>query len=197
MIVQTHGPDKRILSANGEIVPNIQVDTIPVVDPGQAGEKALEMVAKHHQVSIATLSISKAELQIYNPFILGIAQNRDHLVWRMEVSSRAGAPIRELVLIDAHSGMLVLNFNQVDAARNRQIYNCDNTSAAPGTPARSEGGPATGITDVDMAYAALGRTYDFYNTYNHRDSINGSGMPLVAWVQYRDPEDPYNDYANA
>jgi Zn-dependent metalloprotease len=182
-----------VVSANGEILPGIDVDTSPLVSPAEAQEKALAFVLKKYidkyAVERGLLDVTKPELWIYNPILLGVNRDFTHLVWRMEVVSTEMFPVRELVLIDAHLGSIALHFNQIDTARNRLIYDHNNTPGKPlpGDPAdlaRSEVDPATGIPDVDNAYDYAGDTYDFYMSYHGRDSIDNAGMDLVSTTRY-------------
>jgi Zn-dependent metalloprotease len=192
LIVQTDSFNN-ILSANGEIIPEIRVNTSPSVSPAEAQGKALTLVLKYYSREFAiekdSLKVSTPELWIYNPILLGVNRDFTHLVWRMEVSSTELLPIRELVLIDAHLGNVVLHFNQIDTARNRLIYDHDNISGKPlpGDPAdlrRTEGQGPSGIADVDNAYDYAGDTYDFYLNYHGRDSIDGAGMDLVSTTRF-------------
>jgi Zn-dependent metalloprotease len=182
-----------ILSANGEILPEILADTSPSVSAAEAQGKALALVLKYYSQEYAiergSLKASKPELWIYNPILLGLNRDSTHLVWRMEVYSTELLPIRELVLIDAHLGHVVLHFNQIDTARNRLIYDHNNdwTKPFPSDPAdlaRSEGGGPSPITDVNNAYDYAGDWYDFYWTRHGRDSIDGAGMDLVSTTRF-------------
>jgi len=199
LIVQLDA-SKNILSANGELLPHLAVDLVPTIDAQTAQQTALEKVAKDYGLSVADLTTTQPELWIYNPILLGGPGLRfNTLVWRMDVEPKEPLPIRELVLIDAQLGAVALHFNQIDTAKNRLIYDHNNTPglSLPGTtPARTEGDPATGITDIDLAYDYAGDTYDFYDTYHGRDSIDDAGMNLVSTVRYCDPS--YTcPYANA
>jgi Zn-dependent metalloprotease len=104
-----------------------------------------------------------------------------------------------LILVDAHLGAVPLHFNQIHTALNRQIYDNNNNPASglPGVgPVRTEGGPPTGITDVDLAYDYSGDTYNFFNTEHGRDSLDNAGMTLISTVRYCDPSSPC-PFANA
>jgi Zn-dependent metalloprotease len=192
LVVQTDSFNN-ILSANGEVLPEIRVNTSPSVTQAAAQEKALAFVLKNYSQEYAiesgSLKVSTPELWMYNPILLGVNRDFTHLVWRIEVSSTELLPIRELVLIDAHLGHVVLHFNQIDTARNRLIYDNANDwlKPLPSDPAdlkRSEGDGPSGITDVDNAYDYAGDWYDFYLNYHGRDSIDDAGMALVSTTRY-------------
>ena len=121
------------------------------------------------------------------PQLLGRPEPYTRLVWRVEVTPVDLAPIREVVLVDAASGLIALRFNQSPDAKTRTVYDNQNNRNAglPGFgPVRSEGQGATGNGDVDKAYDYAGDTYDFYMSRHGRDSIDGAGLPIISTVRY-------------
>jgi bacillolysin len=186
LIVQLTGAND-VLSVSGEILPDIQLDVTASVDAAAAQQVALDTVAKQYGVGVETLVASQPALWIYNPALLGDPQTRiTSLVWRMDVNPTGLLPLRELVLVEAQRGIVVLHFNQVDDARNRQTYDAGETSGLPGTLVRSEGQGATGDPDTDGAHDYAGSTYDFFMNYHGRDSIDGAGMTIISTVHFYD-----------
>jgi Zn-dependent metalloprotease len=192
---------KNIISAHSKILSDIDIDTTPAISAEVAEKAAQEILIKTYQnkytFDVSALQVSKPELWIYNPFLLGRGKDVTCLVWRMEVTPKEMLPIRELVLVDAMFGNVVLHFNQIDAALNRSIYDSNNSSSFPGNLMRSEGGPPSSITDVNKAYDYAGDTYNFYWNYHGRNSINNAGMNLISTTRYC-PGYPYPcPYPNA
>jgi Zn-dependent metalloprotease len=175
---------KNILSVSGEILPDINIDTQATVDAEVARQTALNLVSKVYGVDQATLQVSEAQLWIYNPVLLTSEKGRTSLVWRMEVTPVELGPIRELVLVDAHRGHIVLNFNQVDTAKSWQTYTAGNGTSLPGTLVCTGATCPSSDTHVLGAHNNASSTYDFYNTNFGRDSINGAGMTLISTVHY-------------
>ncbi len=177
---------KNIVSANGKVLPGLAVDVTPKISAAAAIEKAIGIIAKTHGIDAAELAASSPELWIYNPIMLKPARSFNALVWRMDVTPNKLLHIRELVLVDAHTGIVALHFNQIDTALNRAIYDCANNPACviPGTLIRSEGGAASAIADVNSAYTYAGDTYNFYWNNHTRDSINGAGMQMISTTRY-------------
>ncbi len=135
---------KNVMSVNGEILPNsdvtarsiyttdktrqrvirkIDVNTAPLITAEKARQTALAKVAEIYPRNVNELTASEPELLIYNPIMLGFSEDKDMLVWHIEVKpDKTIADFREFILVDANSGEVVLNFNQVDTARNRETY---------------------------------------------------------------------------
>jgi bacillolysin len=176
-----------VLSASGEVSPAPDVGTIARVKAAQARRTALVAIAKAHRVGVETLDASAGTLSIFDPRLLDApGAPRAQLVWRFEVKSRSGDPIRELVLVDAVAGKIALHFNQIAEAKSRKVCDANRTAAQlPCTsPVRSEGQPPHALTDVNLAYDYSGDTYDFLKNRFGRDSLNGAGMPLISTVRY-------------
>lgn len=177
-----------IISANGEIVPGLDLNITPGVSPAAARQNALAKIAKDHGLDADELEVADPELWIYNPALLdGPGQPVNRLVWRTEVTPNRLLPIRELVLVDAETGIIVLHFNQIHMAKNRTIYDNNNMVAfgLPGNgPVRLEGEGVTGVSDADLAYDFAGDTYDFYLDEHGRDSLDDAGLGLISTVRY-------------
>ncbi len=127
-------------------------------------------------------------LAIYDPRLLGgpglpVAR----LVWRTEVGTADGVSVRDFVAVDAQTGGIALRFSEVENALDRRICdraNLPNSAACTGSYVRVEGGPPTGIADVNNMYDYLGDAWTFYWSQLGRDSVDGAGLPLVATVRY-------------
>lgn len=156
------------------------------VTPTVGAEPARQAALTALQDKKTDLQAAVPTLMIYSPPIVGKTGN-PLLVWQTIVESVNGPSVREFVLINAHKGTVALRFTLVHTAKNRQIYDSNNTTADPGTPARFEGQPASGINDVNLAYTYFGDTYDFYFNNHGRDSIDDAGMVMSATTRYCDP----------
>ncbi len=189
LIVQIIEPGN-VVSVGGEVLPDLDLDTTPTVDAEAARARALELVRREYGLDPDQVEVTDPELWIYNPALLGgPGPQIDTLVWRMEVTPVDLLPIQEFVLVDAHLGFVTLHFNQIDAAKNRVIYDNENDPNAglPGYgPVATEADPPDNSDSPDAYYAFLhaGYTYDFYSTYHGRDSIDGAGMHLTSTVRY-------------
>jgi len=178
-----------LLVATGEILPGISLDTEPGVEAKEAQEAALTKIAKDRELEAGGLEATEPELWIYDPSLLGgPGPDLTRLVWRMDVTPAEGiVDLRELVLVDAQTGAVVLNFDQIDNAKNRNTHDANNTSALPGTLTCNESNPCTDASfdaDVRAGHLYAGQTYDFYFNNHARDSINNAGMTLVSTADF-------------
>ena len=187
LIVQLDG-DKNVISANGEVSKDVKVNPAPSLSADKATRGALEFVAGKYGVPVNDLSNPPAKLWLYDPSLLGAGPPDRRLVWLVEIIHIGPTLIRELVLMDAMDGQIVLNIDKLDRALNRLIYDKNNDASdltLPGTVlARSEGQEPSGIADVDNAYDYAGDTYDFYFEHHNRDSLDNAGMSLIVTVRY-------------
>ncbi len=189
LIVQTDA-NQDVVSANGVILPDpAPPSASPRSSAGAAQRSALQGVAKELAVPVGALIASEPALWFYNPLLLGGPGPRvTRLVWRLEVTGNE-PPVRRFVLVDAQVGTVALQFDELETAKNRQIYDNQNLTTwnpmLPGHgPVRVEGQGPTGVADVDLAYDYAGDFYDFYFARLGRDSIDNAGMPLISTVRY-------------
>jgi Zn-dependent metalloprotease len=189
LVVQLDGGN-RVVSVNGAVSPACAVDATATVTADDAQEAASELVAELRKIEGAKLVVTKPELTVYNPALIGSGKNENLLVWKMEVKATDLSPVRELVMVDAKTGAIAFHYDKICKARDRMVYDKNNdytSQELPGTPGelkRSEGGALTGITDVDNAYDFAGDTYDFFLANHGRDSLDNTGMSLINTVRY-------------
>jgi Zn-dependent metalloprotease len=183
LVVQLNAAND-ILMVNGGMLPDIKLDTQAGIDAATAQQAALQVVTAQYSMNSEALKVSTPELWIYSP-VLFHQDGPTSLVWRMNVTPVDIAPIDELVLVDAQSGAVIWNFNQVDGARNRLTYNLAGSTTS-GTLVCDESNPTCSGGDVYAvgAHVYAGDTYDFYNTFHGRDSIDNAGMTILSFVHY-------------
>ncbi|OWY71218.1 hypothetical protein B7486_11495 [cyanobacterium TDX16] len=168
----------RVLAANGdfyEISPKL--NTTPAILLDQA--VALCTALSRSQAPILTQS----ELVIVDPAWYGDPRRGVRLAYHLILSDPV-EPIRDAFFVDAHTGGLLDKWSLVESAKNRQIYDGNQTTSLPGTLSRSEGQGPVAQADVNRAYDYYGDTYDYFFRAFGRDSIDGLGLPMVATVQY-------------
>jgi len=177
-----------ILMVNSSLMPRAKLNTTPSLDSAVARQAALQLVADKYGMSIDTLSATEPELWVYSPALL-TQKGRTQMVWKFNVTPVDLAPVREMVLINAHDGSTALSFNQTDTAKHRLVYDVNNTTTLPGSLICNETTDATcaaagADADAHNAFDFAGDTYDFYFANHARDSIDNAGMNLISSVHY-------------
>ena len=119
--VQVGGSGK-VRSATGELSTGPAVDTDPDLSAASAIDTAVGAVAAEEGVDESTLAAGEPELWVYDPALVDEPAGDRRLVWRTSVTSDV-TPVNRVVFVDAHSGDVVLNVDQIHAAKNRQV--CD------------------------------------------------------------------------
>lgn len=104
-----------LISITGEISPDLNLSVRPQISGSEASEKAVQLVSKGYGMGEESLSSSDPQLWIFDERLLRFSTRLPELVWWIEVSATNGAPITELVLINAERGGVSLHFNQVDS----------------------------------------------------------------------------------
>lgn len=179
-----------LVSMNGEIAPDLELDTAPLLSADQARAIALAAVAKWHDQAVSELQAAEPALNIYAPRLLKPSVLQPALVWRTEVTAKHLAPIRELLLVNARTGAISLHFNQVHLAKDRDTHDAEGSDALPGVLLCSEADafPDCAASDADVinAHDFAGDAYDFYAAMHGRDGIDGAGGTIVSTVHWND-----------
>lgn len=203
MVLQ-FGPDARLLAAVAELSAAPEVDVVPTIDAPTAAERALQSAAAAEGLAAEALAAGEPALWVYDPTILDEpALQGSRLVWRVVVRGVDRADVKRLALIDARTGMVALSFSEVATQAptpSRWIYDSDNQRyvGLPGIgPVRTETSGASGIPEVDNAFAYAGNAFQFFANLG-RNSLDDAGMPIIATVRYCHPDTRYScPYPNA
>jgi bacillolysin len=203
-VVMSLDEDQGVVSVDAATTEATEVPAA-VVGEAKARNAALAVTAKSHRVARATLKVSSVGRHLYDP---AIVHTEDPMgvrpVWQFEVSN--GSDIRETVLVGTDRGEVALHFNDAPSL-NRVV--CDNAGRKTvssdadvpvcATPARTETGPASAVTDVNAAFANLGATSTAYVELDGIDltALIGVGSPkaltsTVRWC-FKDDTCPYDN----
>jgi Zn-dependent metalloprotease len=161
------------------------VDTTPSITPTKAMEAVQALLAKHLHVTDAKLS--KPRLEIFNRGLLAGQPFPSRLAWFVEATRR---DLRQFFWVDAHTSVILLHFSQLTDALNREVYDANSSPFLPGEFVRGEGDAPTGDADADNAYRYAGDTYNYFRTQHRRDSIDGTGAPIISTVHYCEDDCP-------
>jgi Zn-dependent metalloprotease len=181
-VLKTHfDKEEQLNTVNGNAVPEIELDTTPVIDGQNAAATATTLVAE--QKGTQELTAKSITLYVFRTGLVEGVSGDDYLAYEVEVTN--GSDIREFVYVDAHSGKIVDQFTGIHDALDRRAYNGNGGNEAQtnaiyaGLPFWKEGDPfPTGNAAADNILTASKETYDlFYNAFN-RDSFDGLGKKM-------------------
>jgi bacillolysin len=127
-------------------------------------------------------TVSSKGRWVVDPVLIGASATIPvRTAWRFELTRGPGE--RRIVLVDDQNGRVLMNNDLIAEAKNRVV--CDNANVLRNPnladprpcvtstpPDRVEGGPATGVADVNAAYDLGGVVYDNYFAF-------GNGLDLT------------------
>ncbi len=128
-----HVEDAAVIGVNGEYVTAVRVPTSPALTPEEAFKAAV------HHIGLANPVRHSSELAIYNPALLGVGASANHLAYQM-VIGEGGAAESHTVVVDAHTGKILLSYTNLQQARNRSIHDANGSFDLPGTQCYDRGG---------------------------------------------------------
>ncbi len=161
-------------SLNGNIIPDINMNTEVNVDQQQANSIALKLVTDQNlNYSGAPLKVISNKLYV---FPKGLAQGMvtsHHLAYRIEV--RNDKDVREYLFIDAHTGKLVEQFTGMPHALKRSLYEGDLTNKV-----YTEGGSTAGLSQWQKnEVETAGHVYYFFKNAFNFISFDNSDAEMI------------------
>jgi Zn-dependent metalloprotease len=167
--------DGSLASITDNLIRNLRVDTTPQLGAAEATKIAIGYVGGQK----ALLGTPKADLQI-------LADNGGRLTWRVQLDTVDEKGERALpnLFVDAKTGEIAMQFNNLKTSRNRKTYTASNRTTLPGTLLRTEAQGPVSDAVANQAHDNAGFVYDFYFSKFGRDSYNGSGGLLSSSVHY-------------
>jgi Zn-dependent metalloprotease len=170
-------PHGGLVSVVGETSTRV-LSTAFWVPASAARAAALRATAREQKLAVRRLRASAPQRWLYDPSLFrSAAPPGARAAWILQVTAAGVLDVRELVVVDAATGAVLLHFNQVPQL-DRVV--CDNRNArkddyacGPGRYVESEGGPASAVPDVNAAYDSAKAASDFYA---------GLGVDLTALI---------------
>jgi len=183
--------DSSVRSANGNIVPDISIDTDPKIKKDEA-EKIAKKLWKEQKKPNDPETL-KTNLYVFNKSLFQNkpGDTKDYLVWQVDLYKFTPLA-HEYYFVSAQDGKLIYQITGMQDAIHRHIYDCsygdgncymDATDPFPPnyTYGRSEGQPARGpqpilgLSDTDNLYARTGLNYNYYSSKFSLNGANGLG----------------------
>lgn len=155
-----------------ELVPTVPADGAVVIAQAHFQEQA----------EGERIGATEPRLSLFAPEVLD-ETGEPQLVWDFQVSTASGEHVAHRVLVDAHSGAMARAWQLSCNARNRRVFDGQNTTGVE-VLARDEGDAASGIAQVDRAYVHLSEVWSYYSTVHSRDSYDGAGARIEATVRF-------------
>lgn len=168
-----------VLGVNGRFVSGLDLPAFAALAPNEAVGAALEKIHADGGRNVEVVDVL------------------DPVVYALSGEPTLAVPVRAMwvedgelafrdVFVDAASGEIVGSLSRIYTAKNRKIYNLNQTCIStgnelPGTLVISEGG-SSADTAVMGAYNGTGKTYDYYLSVHGRDSYDAAGAALVSSV---------------
>jgi len=124
-----------VVAVNARTLGNLSgVDTTAAVDAADAARAVRAQLATDPRLAVATLDAPR--LEVLDPGHFNGRPTGAHLAWAFEAR---GVALRERIWVDAQTGGIIQHYSQVTDARDRRVYDAENTANLPGTLVRSEG----------------------------------------------------------
>ena len=149
---------RNVLSVSGETLPDAKVDTSPRISSSAARDAAKAAIAEGESVSGARLDAGIPEPRDLRRAAARRPRARTsrRSCGRLEVKGRAGLLIDQLVLVDAQTGSVALNIDQIETRQEPLGLRRATTSRRPQVPCTAPvraPRPArrTPATDADVA----------------------------------------------
>lgn len=179
-------PNNNVLMINGEVGANLTLGTTPGLSANSAVRAAINEVLNVYEVVEDGLQVSEPELLIYIPELIG-ANGDPVLVWKLNVSQDLFPPVDQLVFVNAQDGSIELSIDQLHSVKLLSTYDANNgysTTGATLVCTQADLNCSSGDTDEKNAHMYASDTYDFYETFHKRDSINDHGMIIKSYVHW-------------
>lgn len=171
--------DGLVMGANGDFhaITRDKLDVTPTLSRRQ-----VEQAARLALGGAENATLAKCELCVVDPGWYGDRPRGARLAWHVEFVDPT-TPMHAALFIDADSGALLDAWSMQPHARQRYVFDAENTTEPFLVAARFEGDPPYGIYDVDAAYDYAGDTYDYFLRAFGRDGLDGFGFFMAATVR--------------
>lgn len=193
---------RNVKSVQAKSAGDLDVSTQADVTAADALKIAVESTARVYRVTADELKGSDPVLSIHDARVMGGPAASPALVWRVAVTGRTRIDIDQFVLVDAQTGRVAVQFNQINHAAppaNATQRVCDaanSKSKVPCGAADGVGNPGgSSVPDVKLAFRYAEKTYDYYALRFRRNSLDNKGLTLVSTVRYQNTAG--QDFANA
>jgi Zn-dependent metalloprotease len=191
--VIVHTDESEAIAANGTFLSSVNISTRPKLSAQEAFKAAAQ------KLELNKYQIDESRLKIFNPAILYLGSSTNYLAYELIVSSEE-PPDAQTIIVDAHTGIVLLNYTNIQTGRNRQIYDLKGSTSLPGIHCYNESGSVVGSpsSECTNAYRFTGDTYDYFSSNFSRDSFDNRGAAMTTSVRYGNQANAFwNGYQTA
>ena len=170
-----YNTENKITSINGNIQPNIKINTNASINENSAKNIAIKYLTEQNiNTSGAEISVHKSELLIYPKGKISGHFEANYLTYYIEL--RNNVDVREYLFVDAYSGEIIEQFTGMPHAINRIVYE-ENTSNI----VWQEGDALPGALTIwqQNEVNASAHTYNFFNNAFGFVSYDGADAQMV------------------
>ncbi len=161
-IVAHFDRDGELVTVNGALVPDLELDPSPTLGATDAAAIALAVVAKNRGLRSDWLEISTPALYVYRTGLARGVSGANHLVWEVEVSNLSS--VRDFVYVDAHNGQILDRISGIhEITRNIFHEDLSNRIWKEGDALPYSGLSPAKDDEVNDLIAVTKETYDLYS----------------------------------
>jgi len=170
----------RLRSVNGRYYPLTQsFNTRPSVTEDVARQAGRAALANEDA------QVLGSDLVIVDPGWYGDPSVGPRLAYFLRIASEKD--LHEIGLfIDAQTGATLDSWDMFCTLKQREVYSGVGQTELPGSPARFEGAPPTGISDVDAVYDYSGDTHDYFLFGFNRNGPDDAGGAVAGTAEVDD-----------
>ena len=174
--------DGNLTGVNGNVIPDLNVNTTPKLSAAQAGQRAIAHVIAEPPrdengdppkfLTAGDLEAS-AKLFVYRVGLIRGVPGTSQLVYEVEVTN--GKSVREFVFVHAHVGKIVNRYSGIGGALFRRLFEQN-----LGNQVWQEGDPFPGSLNIDQQNIVnfSGDSYYFFFNAFGRDSYDAAGHEM-------------------
>ncbi len=145
-----------------------------------------DILKKQSEKAGEALTVVTVKKVLFNSSLVGVsADSATYPALAVTLHNKGSLPtFAHTIYASLVDGKILLDENLRHDARARSVYDCALKTTC--TQVRTEGSVATGIQDVDITYDYFGAIYAFFSSILGRDSYDGFGGIMEAFVNVPD-----------
>ena len=206
-----HMNSQGITGMNGVFVKGLEnLSTTPALETSALKARAFAATAKLHPKAVKNFRVESSRVMFYNTGLLQGLEGSNYLAYEVVVAAKGAEPVREQIILDANTGVVLNRINRLETVLHRKTYTptYGNTliyeegkgpTSLPPMLSPQADPPFTGDTSsaanpstrpaypaIDALHIFAGGTWKMYKNLFGRDGYNADGykpIPATGQVQ--------------